>query len=293
VDRRARLEPAPRSLLFVPGDRAVELFPKALRSGADAVILDLEDAVAAEAKEAARDAVRACLAEDRAARDGGEHATTLRCVRLSPVDGRVPDADIALVAETRPDVVMLPKADGPEDVVRLASALEERSATTPIIAIVETARGVMNVDAIARATGLRGLAFGAEDLAADLGLPPGDRSIALLAHRSRVVVAARAHGCASFDGVTIEIPAAARTAHDARRARRLGFDGKLCVHPSQVGPIHAAFRPTAQEVEEARQIVDAYEQALARGEGVTRAAGRMIDAPVAASARRTLALAGR
>lgn len=250
-----------RSFLFVPGDRP-DRFAKAAAAGADVVVLDLEDAVAPAAKEAARAHVVAWLAEGHTA-----------VVRVNAAGTPWHADDVAAVRDAA--AVMVPKAEWPSDLDGLPSVLP----------LVETARG------IAAATDLCGVAtvvrpvFGSIDLAAELGVDPLSRT-ALLHARSALVLAAAAAGCAPpVDGVTMALSDVDAVRDDTRHAVELGFTGKLCVHPRQVPVVHEAFRPSEDEIAWARTVLTA-------GDGVTAVGGQMVDRPVSLRAERLLRRAG-
>jgi citrate lyase subunit beta/citryl-CoA lyase len=262
----------PRSYLFVPGDRP-ERIAKARASGADAVIVDLEDAVAPANKRAARDAVAGALDAAR------------------PVVLRINGADTAWFAEdarlaAHPGVaaVLLPKAGSADAVADVSAA----SGGKPLLALVETAAGMANLPALAAAPGLARLVFGAIDFQLDLDL--ADDDLALLPFRMQLVLASRvANLPPPVDGVTTALDDAARIEADARRARSLGFGAKLCIHPRQVAIVNAAFSPTAAELQWAGRVVAA---AAGAGGAAVAVDGKMVDAPVLARAQRLLA-AGR
>ena len=256
-------------LLFVPGDRP-ERFVKAIESGADAAILDLEDAVAPHRKRVARAAVREAL-------ERGLRAY----VRINPSGGDPGRADLAELAGCAPLAVMLPKAATADDVAAVRRALPG----IPVVALIESIDGLRQADAIARAPGVAGLAFGAFDLCAELGARPVAEVLAPL--RSAVVVAARSAGVAAYDTPFLALEDEAGLVADARRALDFGFDGKLAIHPKQVAPVRAIFTPSAEELERARAIVRA-----GHGGGVAVVDGAMVDAPIFAAARRVLARAG-
>ncbi|MCD0451545.1 CoA ester lyase [Actinocorallia sp. API 0066] len=264
VARRAR---DAATLLFVPGDRP-ERFAKAAAAGADLVIIDLEDAVPPGRK----DEARAHAAEWIAA----GHTCA---VRVNAHGTRWHDADTAALAGHR-CAVMLPKAEDPAVVRRLVAHL---GAATPLIALIETARGVLAARDIAAVPGVRRLAFGGFDLAAELGVDPADRD-ALYAARSALVLASASAGLTGpVDGVTGNLSDDGLLTDDVRYARRLGCTGKLCVHPRQVPVAAAALRPTADEVRWAEAVV-----AAAAGAGAIALDGQMIDKPVLDRARRLL-----
>ena len=261
-------------LLFVPGDRP-DRFAKALASGASGAILDLEDAVALDAKDAARERVRAFL-------DEAEDLSRV-AVRINACDSEAGARDLAMLAGARRvGAVLVPKVEDTEDLAAVGAALGD----VPQIALLETARGIVCCDAIARAPRLIALAFGPYDLAADLG---GDADAdLLLPHRARVLVAARAAGRAAIDGPTREFGDPAVVRREAMQARRLGFDGKLTIHPAQIAPVRAAFAPSADEVAQARRVV----AAAALGSPAVLD-GAMIDAPILRAAERALHRAGQ
>ncbi len=262
----------PRSLLFVPGDRP-ERIAKARVSGADAVIVDLEDAVAPANKRAARDALAGAL-------DAAQPVV----LRINGADTEWFDADARLAAHAGVTAVLLPKAT----TVDAVAAVHASSGGKPVLALVETAAGMANLAALAAAPGMARLVFGSIDFQLDLDIDDDDQ--ALLAFRSQLVLASRvANLPAPVDGVTTALDDAERTGLDARRARSLGFGGKLCIHPRQVAIVNAAFSPSAEQLSWARRVVDA---ASAADGAAVAVDGKMVDAPVLARARRLLAAAG-
>jgi len=256
------------TLLFVPGNRP-DRFAKATASGADAVILDLEDAVA----DADKDVARASVCE---ALGSGLRAI----VRTNAVESPAGERDLAALAHLPLAAVMLPKTSGANDVDRARSLLPDVS----IIALVESVRGMRAIDAIAGA-GVDAIVFGGYDLCAELGARPTPDVLA--PWRSRVVFAARSANVAAIDTPFADIGDLAGLAADAGRTVDFGFDAKLAIHPSQIAPIRDAFTPGARDVERARGIV-----AAATGGGVNTYEGTMIDMPLVIAARRVLARAG-
>jgi citrate lyase subunit beta/citryl-CoA lyase len=254
--------------LFVPGDRP-DRFAKAVATGAAAVVCDLEDGVAPSAKRTARAAVAHWLSEHRA------------YVRINGADTPWHAEDVAAVAE-RPELlgVMLPKAETGADFHALPPGIG-------VIPLIETAIGVQNAPAIAAAPGVQRLAFASIDFALDAGTAESDE--ALLYARSRLVLASRAARIAPpLDGVTADLDDPEVTAAAARRARQLGFGGKLCVHPGQVAPVVAAFAPSDEDIAWAREVIDA--TATSNGAAI-RVGGRMVDKPELQRARRIIAAA--
>ncbi len=254
-------------LLFVPGDRP-ERFAKAVAAGPSAVILDLEDAVAPGAKEAAREHVCAALR-------GGFDAF----VRINTPRSAAGQADLAALAGLRPRAVLVPKTESLEDLESVAHGV-------PAVALIETVRGMERARELARARNAVALAFGAFDLCAELGALPQPEVLAPL--RSAVVLAARGAALLAIDTPFVQLDDEAGLAADARRSLAFGFDGKLAIHPRQVAPVLAAFVPSAAEVESARAIVAAVE-----GGGVGVVGATMVDAPLLTAARRVLARARR
>jgi citrate lyase beta subunit len=262
-----------RSLLFAPADDERKL-AKALAGDADAVVADLEDAVAPEAKPAARDVVRRVFA----AAGGGP----LRLVRVNAAGTAFHGDDVALTDGLELDGVVLPKATpaavdalGPEG--------------PPVVAIVETAAGVRLAYEIATRPRVVALQIGAVDLGAEVGLEPRDDGQELLYVRSKLVLDAVAAGIRSpFDVVHLDIAAGEALAHECRLARSLGLRGKACIHPTQIPVVNRAFSPSEAEVAWARKVVAANDEAAAGGRGVFALDGAMIDLPVVERARRVL-----
>lgn len=249
-----------RSLLFVPATRP-ERIGKALASGADIAVIDLEDAVAVEHKDAARGALA-----------GVAHRAA---VRINACGTPWFDADLVACRAAQVPVILLPKAEQPAHVERVRETLGERA----VIAIIETAAGFENIDAVARSPGVARLAFGSLDLQAELGID--DANEPLHYFRSRLVLASRLGGLAApIDGVCTALDDAAALDGELARARRFGFGAKLCIHPAQVAATNAAFAPTAEQVAWAQQVV-----AAAGSGAAARVDGRMVDAPVLARAR--------
>lgn len=257
--------------LFVAGTTP-QRFTKATQAGADAVVLDLEDAVLPDLKSQARDDVQRWLS------DGGR-----AWVRINSVDSSWHDADLAAVSTT-PGLagIVLPKADA-----EAVAAVRDRLATSvPLIALVETARGIHQASELAEA-GVSRLMFGSLDFSLDVNCDHTRE--ALLYARSALVIASRFGGLPGpVDGVTPEVKDVERVSDDAVYGRSLGFTGKLCIHPVQVEPAASAFRPTADELAWAQGVVDA---AAGSSGAVTGPDGQMIDQPVLDRARAVLASA--
>ena len=252
-----------RSYLFVPADRP-ERYAKALASGADVVIVDLEDAVAPAAKAGARAALAAWL-------DAGGSGIA---VRINDAASAAFVDDLALVARPGVAAVVVPKAERAADLAHVRVAAPHAA----LVPLIETAAGIDRAREIANALGVVRLAFGSIDLQLDLGIEEGSDGSELLAFRSALVLASRLAGLdAPVDGVSTAIDDVAALDADTRRARRLGFGAKLCIHPRQVAAVHAAFAPTADELAWAERVVAA---AAASSGGAVGVDGRMVDRPV-------------
>lgn len=263
----------PSTYLFVPGNRP-DRCDKALASRADAVIVDLEDAVAPADKASARKAVRAWT---------GSASFAPQRVLLRINDESTPwfEEDLAVVRDAGVAGVVLPKAERPEQIDRVAAALPRDEF---VIALVETAKGIVEVETLARAPRLQRIAFGTLDYALDLDLQGDERG--LLYPACRIALASRAAGLASpVAGVTADIGDESKLRADLAFARACGFGAKLCIHPKQVDIVQAAMRPTDAEIDWAKRVAAAVEA----GAGVVQLDGKMVDRPVIAKAMRILA----
>jgi citrate lyase subunit beta/citryl-CoA lyase len=284
-----------RSLLFVPGDSERKQV-KARGTAADALILDLEDSVAPGRLGAARDLVREFLSAPRSPTDPA------LWVRVNgPGSGRMLE-DLDAVCVAGPDGIVLPKvSDGAEihaaaeAVTRIEQASGRAVDSTGLILIAtETARGVQSTMGYTALPRVRGITWGAEDLAAALGAttnrdPDGAYAFTFRLARSLCLIAAASMGVQAIDGVYVDFRDLAGLEREARAARREGFLGKLAIHPDQVEVINAAFTPDAGEVEKAKRIVAAFD--AAPGAGVLSLDGQMLDKPHLAQAKRVLAAA--
>lgn len=269
----------PRSWLFVPALRAPEWIPKAIASGADAVIVDLEDATAPDEKDRARDVVGGL----KLAHEGGP----VMAVRVNSGPRDRHEADLRAAVDSGATALLLPKIDDPET-VRAAGWTG-----LALVVLIETAKGVVRAAEIAAAHDhVAALAFGSFDFAADVGASPGPDGTELLFARSQMVVAAAAAGAFAVDTPWLDIKDTGGLAREAAAARRLGFAGKLAIHPSHVAAINDAFSPSDDEIGEAEAVLAAFQSAIASGAGVATHNGRMIDRPLALAAERTLARAG-
>jgi citrate lyase subunit beta/citryl-CoA lyase len=271
---------ARRSILFSPGDDGEKL-RKATTTDADVVVFDLEDAVVPERKASARETVRHAFADVMP-------ADPEVCLRVNPVDrGAAEDVAVALDGPA-PDSVMLPKTRGADDVDRLAKLLTDAGLDCPILALAESAAGILHAEAIAAAEATDALIFGAEDLASDIGATRTEDGHEVAYARQQVVLAARAAGVTPIDTHYPNYTDDDGLRAEAQRAVELGYDGKLAVHPAQVTVINEVFTPSAERVAWAERVLDA--KARNSG-GVFVVDGEMIDAPQIRQAERIIARA--
>jgi citrate lyase subunit beta/citryl-CoA lyase len=271
------LAPA-RTYLFVPGTRP-DRFGKALASGADAVVLDLEDAVAPEHKASARDHMAGWLQTAAPA----DRARSV--VRINDSTSDWFADDLAALLGTGVTQIMLPKTEQAQQVQFVVEAVPGAQ----VLALIESARGVAQVDEIAGAIGVARLVFGTLDFALDLDLDIRRDPIGLSYAAARIALASRmADLDAPVAGVTPQLDDEARLLADLALARCHGFGAKLCIHPNQVLPIHRALRPSEAELVWAKRVL----AADAASPGVARLDGRMVDLPVVRQAHRTLMAAG-
>jgi citrate lyase subunit beta/citryl-CoA lyase len=263
----------PRSYLFVPGNRP-ERFDKAHAAGADAVILDLEDAVQPDEKPAARAAVLAAVSND---------AARPAWVRINGSDTTWFNDDIAALANLRGVAgIVLPKA---ETRAQIDAVLAHSHPGLNVLPIVETARGLANLDELCAAPRVQRIVFGTLDFQIDLGIDGDGEELHLF--RSRIVLASRlAEIGAPVDGVSTTITDTDAVEADARRGRRFGFGGKLCIHPKQIDAVHRAYAWTDAEQEWARRVLAAVETSHGAAVAVD---GKMVDMPVILKARRIVA----
>ena len=285
-----------RSFLFAPGNRP-RMLQKVGHCGADAVILDLEDAVPISEKEATREAVREAV---------GAIDTCPVYVRVNPLapaagfSQPIGEADLAAIVRPGLAGIILPKAESPDDLRRadtLLQGLESQHGLQPgavdVIPIIETALAIQRAyDIAASGTRVKRLAFGAGDFTRDIGVSWSRREIESQYARSALVVASRAAGLEPpLDTVWVDLRDERGLVRSTRTARQLGFQGKMAIHPSQVEPINTVFSPTDAEVAHATRVVDAFAQAEADGLASIQLDGQFIDYPIVESAQRVLAMA--
>jgi len=279
-----------RSALFIPGanERALE---KGKTIAADVLILDLEDSVAPDRKQRARDAVVAMVSA----------LTTGRreiVVRINGLDTPWIARDIAAMAAARPDAILVPKLSRTDDIRRTRAALAAAHApkSTDLWVMIETAAAVLNASAMGAIAAMPAPAVtcyvvGTNDLAAELGAVIRPGRAAMLPHLAQVVVAARAHGLAVLDGTFNDLDDSDALAEECRQGRDLGMDGKTLIHPGQVAVANAGFGPSRQDIAAARKVIEAFAAPENAGKGVIRVEGRMVERLHERMAQRTLELA--
>ncbi|MEU8683934.1 CoA ester lyase [Streptomyces sp. NPDC048611] len=275
-----------RSVLYMPGanERALE---KAKSLPADALILDLEDAVAPDAKADARKRVAAAAAS-------GEYGYREVTIRVNGPGTAWHADDLRAAAEAGPDAVVVPKVDSADTVREVERALEAAGAPdrTAIWAMVETPRAMLDARAVAAASErLTVLVMGTNDLAKELHAEHVPGRAPLLTGLSLALLAARESGKVILDGVYNDVKNAEGFEAECVQGRQFGFDGKTLIHPSQVEPCNRAFAPSADQVAHARKVIDAFDEATREGRGVVTVDGRMIENLHVEDARRILAVA--
>jgi citrate lyase beta subunit len=282
-----------RALLFMPGDsrRKIE---KGAGLDVDSIIMDLEDAIALNNKEAARESVVQALNEV----DFGRSEALVRTNMIIP--GWIYRQDIAATVDARPDGYVLPKIEQADQVKQVSAILaeaESRNGWSPnsiiLLAIIETAKGIVNLKEIAGSSKrLAGLIFGAEDLAGDMGAVRTKDSHEIAYARSAVVLHAKAFGLQAIDTVYIDLTAPAEDlAAETRYVQQMGYTGKLAIHPRQIAPIQDVFTPSADEIQDAQELIAAHEAQQAQGTGVFEFKGKMVDMPMVRAAMAVVARA--
>ncbi len=280
-----------RALLYVPGIN-LKMMTKAAGLNVDSVCLDLEDAVALSKKEEARELVIQALADL-------DFGRTERCVRINEAGSSLAEADLMAVLPHHPDAIVLPKVSSPEALEWADARLLEAETRhgwpiggIALIAIIETAMGVVRLAEIAAATPrLQALTFGAEDLMADVGgkRTPSSREVAY--PRSAVAITAAAFGLQALDQVFVAYKDLDGFRAEAEEAAIIGYQGKQVIHPAQAQIAQEVFTPTDEEIAHARRVLRAMQEAETRGEGVIALDGKMVDGPMIKAARRVLARA--
>lgn len=271
-----------RSLLFVPAS-SEKFFAKAKDSQADTLIFDLEDAVAPERKPAARETMKEVL------RDPG-FARFERTVRINALDTSYFLDDVLAMVEAGADGLVVPKTNSADSILfveRLVALAEQRAGraagSVVLLPLIEQPEAIGNAFAIARATPrIAGIAFGHGDFSLSMGIKEAPSTAGVVFHaRCQVAMAAKAAGITPIDNVFLDIPNVEGLVGETRQGKQLGYEGKACIHPSQVEPVNTVYTPTPEEVTYARELVAAFEQAVAEGKGAVAFRGRMIDGPIA------------
>jgi citrate lyase beta subunit len=271
-----------RCLLFMPGDDLKKI-QKGISLGVDVVVMDLEDGVAHNRKTEARVTIAAALRDL-------DFGRSERMVRLNPIGSGLEHDDLAAVLPHRPDSLMLPKVEQAEQVQWVSQQLEGTSIR--LLAIIETARGIVNLKEIATASDrLDALIFGAEDLAGDIGATRTTAGWEVFYARSAVVTHAAAFGLQAIDTLCIDFNDEAALIADAQLGVHLGFSGKLAIHPKQVNVIQTIFTPTDEQIAAAQRLVTAHDEQQAHGTGAFALDGKMIDMPTIRAAQQILAKA--
>lgn len=274
-----------RAILFIPGDdrRKIE---KGAGSGVDAVVLDCEDGVAANRKAEARATIAAALGEV-------DFGRSERIVRVNPFSTHLTHDDLAAVLPAKPDAILLPKVESASDIHLIDRMMAETEAA--LLALVETARGVVHLREIAAAAEtiprLQALIFGAEDFAGDIGAVRTASGHEIAYARGAVVVHAKAFGLQAIDMVFLPLDDEAGLRAEARSGRELGYTGKMAIHPRQIAPIHETFIPTAEEIAAAKRLIEAFEAHQAAGRGAFQLDGKMVDMPILRAAQNVIASA--
>ena len=290
-----------RSWMFVPGDRG-RMIEKAFGLPVDAVMMDLEDGVAASEKDTARRQIAASLDQvaARLKEDVSIH-TPSRYVRINAVGHERMREDLALVVRPGLEGLVVPKVETPEQVKTVERILDIREPelkmpanSVRMLVAIESPKGLFNAYSIASASPrVIGLIFGAEDFCRELSLPLRREGEArdLIYARSALVTAAAAAHVQAIDGVWVDLKDPEGLATFSRQSRRLGFSGMSLIHPSQIDAVNAAFTPTADEIDYARRVLKAFEDAKERGQGAVAFGGQLLDYPIVDRARQTVELA--
>ncbi len=283
-----------RSWMFVPGHRQ-RMIDKAMGLSVDAIMLDIEDGVAPGEKESARTLIGGALGRERPPN------SPERFVRINDIGHARMDADLKAVLRKGLNGLVLPKVDTPEEVLKVEAIVKKRepelgmsAGAVRLLVAIESPKGLLNAPTIAACSPrVIGLMFGAEDFGREIGLPTSREAEArdMIYARSAVVVAAASAHVQSVDGVWVDLKDTEGLWGFARQSRRLGFSGMSLIHPSQIDPINSVFSPTPEEIDYAKQVVKAYEEAVARGDGSISFGGQLIDRPIVERARRTLEMA--
>jgi citrate lyase subunit beta / citryl-CoA lyase len=283
-----------RSWMFVPGHRQ-KMIDKALGLNADAIMLDIEDGVAPNEKNMARRLIGEALGRPK------DPKSPARFVRINAIGHARMDADLDAVVRPGLEGLVLPKVETAEEVMKVDAILTQRerqrkmpAGIVKLLVAIESPRGLLNAPAIAgRSPRVCGLMFGAEDFGRELGLPTAREGEArdMLYARSALVIAAASAHVQAVDGVWVDLSDTEGLTNFALQSRRLGFSAMSAIHPSQIDPINQMFSPTPEEIDYAEKVVQAFEEANARGDGSIAFGGQLIDRPIVERARRALEMA--
>lgn len=274
-----------RSVLYLPASNARAL-QKARSLATDALILDLEDAVAPDEKPAARVQLRDAIAE------GGFGARYV-IVRINGLDTQWGADDLDTIGSTSPDAILLPKVDGPEQIADLAARMDKHPALakTAIWAMMETPLGILNAAQTAAAPRLEGMVMGTNDLAKDLGAAFTADRLPMVHALSQCLLAARAHGLVIVDGVYNQFKDVDGLRAECEQGLTMGMDGKTLIHPAQIEVTNEVFAPSPDAITEAHAFVEAFDAAIAEGKAVAVVGGRIVENLHVEAARRLLAKA--
>jgi len=278
-----------RSLLYMPGSDWRKIEKAARQLNADCVCMDLEDGVALDRKAEARQTVARAL-------QTLDFGHSERLVRVNALDTPLYSADLEAVVPLHPDGIVLPKVSDAARLQALDAQLSEleraagiAAGSTPLLAIIESAAGVVHLREIAQASPrLVALIFGAEDFATTIGAVPTPHNTEVLYARSKVATYAAAFGLQAIDIVYTNFRDAEGLARETQQGLEMGFSGKQLIHPAQIEIVHQVYTPSAEEIEQARRVVQAFEEQQAAGAGAFALDGRMIDMPLVQQARRVL-----
>lgn len=274
-----------RSVLYIPGSRERAL-EKAKNLPVDAIIFDLEDAVAVDEKPNARETLTQSLI------DGG-YGPRAQIVRINGFDTPWGGDDLAKIAQAKPEAILLPKVNSAQDITDLTKRMDAHGGfeDTKIWAMMETPRGILNADEIASAPRMGGLVLGTNDLAKDLNSRNDPTRVAMQTALGLCVLAAKAAGIVVIDGVYNAFKDDEGLTAEANQGRDMGFDGKTLIHPAQVAISNTVFGPTAQDLDLATRQIAAFDAAVAAGKGVAVVDGKIVENLHVATAKATLAKA--
>ncbi len=290
-----------RSWMFVPGNRQ-RMVDKSINLSVDAIMMDIEDGVAPSEKDTARRQIASSLDQVAARLKAEGHLRTpARFVRINAVGHERMREDLSLVLRQALEGLVLPKVESPDQVKIVEQVLDRRepevgipSGSVRLLVAIESPQGLYNAYAIASSSPrVIGLMFGAEDFCKELGLPLRREGEArdLIYARSALVMAASCAHVQAVDAVWTDLQDSEGLRKFALQSRRLGFSGMSLIHPSQADAVNAAFTPTADEIDYARRVLKAFDEAMARGEGAAAFGGQLLDLPIVDRARQTLELA--